>query len=103
MHATYLRKLTPGLGLLCFFVGIIVEDRIYDCTHFVDIHPGGREVFAQFGGKQCTWQVSSPLARMIPSGMLNRADSTKCGSQVLEVAQQASFGRMVWCAVDWTG
>ncbi|GAA5876552.1 hypothetical protein JCM3774_003136 [Rhodotorula dairenensis] len=35
---------------------IIVEDRVYDCTNFLDLHPGGPEVFAQFGGKQCTWQ-----------------------------------------------
>ncbi|GAA5981012.1 hypothetical protein JCM10908_003950 [Rhodotorula pacifica] len=35
---------------------IIVEDRIYDCTDFLDLHPGGPEVFAQFGGRQCTWQ-----------------------------------------------
>ncbi|GAA5838812.1 hypothetical protein JCM11251_006747 [Rhodosporidiobolus azoricus] len=35
---------------------IIVEDRVYDCTQFAELHPGGPEVFTQFGGKQCTWQ-----------------------------------------------
>ncbi|POY70522.1 hypothetical protein BMF94_6436 [Rhodotorula taiwanensis] len=35
---------------------IIIEDRVYDCSDFVDLHPGGPEVFSQFGGKQCTWQ-----------------------------------------------
>ncbi|KAJ8295663.1 putative cytochrome b5 [Rhodotorula toruloides] len=35
---------------------IIVEDRVYDCTNFLDLHPGGPEVFHQFAGKQCTWQ-----------------------------------------------
>lgn len=27
--------------------GIVVEDRVYDCTHFLDLHPGGPEVFHQ--------------------------------------------------------
>ncbi|KAK4052952.1 hypothetical protein OIO90_004076 [Microbotryomycetes sp. JL221] len=28
-------------------IWIIVEDLVYDCTHFTEIHPGGPEVFAQ--------------------------------------------------------
>lgn len=30
-----------------FRSGIIVEDRVYDCTQFLDLHPGGPEVFTQ--------------------------------------------------------
>lgn len=39
-------------------VGIVIEDRVYDVSSFVDIHPGGPEVFTQFAGHACTWQVS---------------------------------------------
>ncbi|KAM0789790.1 hypothetical protein ACM66B_006642 [Microbotryomycetes sp. NB124-2] len=28
-------------------IWIIVEDRVYDCTHYTEMHPGGPEVFAQ--------------------------------------------------------
>ena len=38
--------------------GIVVEDRVYDCTSFMNIHPGGPSMFEQFAGSQCTWQVS---------------------------------------------
>ncbi|KAM0747621.1 cytochrome b5 [Meredithblackwellia eburnea MCA 4105] len=36
---------------------IVVEDRVYDVTTYVGIHPGGPEVFKNFVGKDCTWQV----------------------------------------------
>lgn len=38
-------------------VWIVIEDRVYDCTHFLDkFHPGSPETILGFAGKQCTWQ-----------------------------------------------
>ncbi|KAK8116105.1 hypothetical protein PG984_012607 [Apiospora sp. TS-2023a] len=33
---------------------IVVHDKIYDCTKFVDEHPGGEEVMLDVGGQDAT-------------------------------------------------
>jgi cytochrome b involved in lipid metabolism len=44
--------------------GIVVEDRVYDCTDFLDkFHPGSPETILEFAGKQCTWQVRQVLCQ----------------------------------------
>jgi hypothetical protein len=45
-------------------LGIVIEDKVYDCTTFADQHPGGESMIYQFAGKSCTWQVS-PRIRII--------------------------------------
>jgi cytochrome b involved in lipid metabolism len=35
---------------------IVVENIVYDCTQFVEDHPGGRQVIESFRGQDCSWQ-----------------------------------------------
>jgi cytochrome b involved in lipid metabolism len=35
---------------------IVIDDIVYDCTGFIDEHPGGREVLVPFRGHDCSWQ-----------------------------------------------
>jgi hypothetical protein len=50
-------KSCPEANRLTVSAGIVVEDKIYDCTNFADMHPGGESMILQFAGKSCTWQV----------------------------------------------
>lgn len=38
--------------------GIVVDEVVFDCTEYVSEHPGGRSVIENFGGQDCSWQVS---------------------------------------------
>jgi hypothetical protein len=38
-------------------LGIVIDDKVYDVTNFIDLHPGGTSFFEGFGGASCTWQV----------------------------------------------
>lgn len=35
---------------------IVVDDIVYDCSEFVSVHPGGRQVILSFAGEDCSWQ-----------------------------------------------
>jgi cytochrome b involved in lipid metabolism len=35
---------------------IVVDNVVYDCTHFVSEHPGGDTVINSFVGEDCSWQ-----------------------------------------------
>lgn len=35
---------------------IVVDDVVYDCSVFVDEHPGGVQVIESFRGEECSWQ-----------------------------------------------
>jgi len=35
---------------------LVIDDIVYDCTDFVDDHPGGETVIRSFGGRSCSWQ-----------------------------------------------
>lgn len=35
---------------------IVVDDVIYDCTEFIEDHPGGEQVISSFIGEDCSWQ-----------------------------------------------
>jgi cytochrome b involved in lipid metabolism len=35
---------------------IVVDNIVYDCSSFIDHHPGGEEVIRSFGGQECSWQ-----------------------------------------------
>jgi cytochrome b involved in lipid metabolism len=35
---------------------IVVDNIVYDCTEFINEHPGGEEVILSFGGQDCSWQ-----------------------------------------------
>jgi cytochrome b involved in lipid metabolism len=35
---------------------IVVDDVIYDCTEFIEEHPGGEQVISSFIGEDCSWQ-----------------------------------------------
>jgi hypothetical protein len=35
---------------------IVVDNVVYDCSDFIDEHPGGRQVIASFLGEDCSWQ-----------------------------------------------
>jgi hypothetical protein len=37
--------------------GIVIDNRVYDVTTFLNVHPGGEAFFTDFGGRSCTWQV----------------------------------------------
>jgi hypothetical protein len=37
-------------------VWIVVDNIVYDCTEFADMHPGGYTVIQSFAGKDCSWQ-----------------------------------------------
>ncbi|KAJ5758785.1 hypothetical protein N7520_005941 [Penicillium odoratum] len=37
-------------------VWIVVDTVIYDCTQFIDEHPGGETVIRSFVGEDCSWQ-----------------------------------------------
>ncbi|KAJ5329745.1 hypothetical protein N7452_010135 [Penicillium brevicompactum] len=53
---------------------LIVHDKVYDCTSFVDEHPGGEEVLLDVGGQDSTEAFEdvghSDEAREILDGML---------------------------------
>lgn len=52
-------RLSPKIrSILLMKEGIVIDNRVYDVTTFMEIHPGGPSMFEQFAGKQCTWQVS---------------------------------------------
>jgi cytochrome b involved in lipid metabolism len=35
---------------------IVVDNIVYDCTSFIDEHPGGHQVIESFRGQDCSWQ-----------------------------------------------
>jgi cytochrome b involved in lipid metabolism len=35
---------------------IVIDNIVYDCTSFVDEHPGGRQVIESFRSQDCSWQ-----------------------------------------------
>lgn len=35
---------------------IVVDDIVYDCTDFIEEHPGGEQVILSFVGEDCSWQ-----------------------------------------------
>jgi cytochrome b involved in lipid metabolism len=35
---------------------IVVDHIVYDCSGFIDDHPGGRQVIVSFVGEDCSWQ-----------------------------------------------
>lgn len=35
---------------------IVVDDIVYDCSEFLDDHPGGQQVILSFVGQDCSWQ-----------------------------------------------
>ncbi|KAL2421290.1 hypothetical protein ABEF95_008146 [Exophiala dermatitidis] len=35
---------------------LVIDEVVYDCTSFVDRHPGGDAVIKNFAGKDCSWQ-----------------------------------------------
>lgn len=35
---------------------IVIDHIVYDCTQFVQDHPGGRQVIESFRGQDCSWQ-----------------------------------------------
>ncbi|OAK99964.1 hypothetical protein IQ06DRAFT_336526 [Phaeosphaeriaceae sp. SRC1lsM3a] len=37
-------------------VYIVVDNIVYNCTQFVEDHPGGRQVIESFRGQECSWQ-----------------------------------------------
>jgi cytochrome b involved in lipid metabolism len=37
-------------------IWIIINNIIYDCTDFIDSHPGGSVVISSFVGQDCSWQ-----------------------------------------------
>jgi len=37
-------------------VWIMIDDIIYDCTDFINEHPGGTMVIRSFSGEDCSWQ-----------------------------------------------
>jgi hypothetical protein len=46
-----------SFGVLTWHVLVIVIDNIvYDCTHFLKEHPGGEQIIKSFGGAECSWQ-----------------------------------------------
>ncbi|KAF9697942.1 hypothetical protein EKO04_004403 [Ascochyta lentis] len=53
---------------------IVVHDKVYDCTSFVDEHPGGEEVMLDVGGQDSTEAFEdvghSDEAREILDGLL---------------------------------
>ena len=53
---------------------MVVHDKVYDCTSFVDEHPGGEEVMLDVGGQDATDAFEdvghSDEAREILKGML---------------------------------
>jgi cytochrome b involved in lipid metabolism len=53
---------------------IVVHDKVYDCTSFVDEHPGGEEVMLDVGGQDSTEAFEdvghSDEAREILEGLL---------------------------------
>ncbi|KAJ4407964.1 hypothetical protein N0V91_003630 [Didymella pomorum] len=53
---------------------IVVHDKVYDCTSFVDEHPGGEEVLLDVGGQDSTEAFEdvghSDEAREILDGLL---------------------------------
>ncbi|EXJ65967.1 uncharacterized protein A1O5_10943 [Cladophialophora psammophila CBS 110553] len=43
-------------GKSCPDIWIVIDDIVYDCTIFVNEHPGGDTVIRSFAGKDCSWQ-----------------------------------------------
>jgi cytochrome b involved in lipid metabolism len=35
---------------------IVVDKIVYDCTNFLEEHPGGEQIIKSFGGAECSWQ-----------------------------------------------
>ena len=35
---------------------IVVDNVVYDCTEFIEEHPGGEQVILSFLGEDCSWQ-----------------------------------------------
>lgn len=35
---------------------VVVDNIVYDCTNFIDQHPGGDTVIRSFIGEDCSWQ-----------------------------------------------
>ena len=48
------QNLTEGFRF--FHLGIVVDEVVYDCSTWVDEHPGGDSVIRSFGGQDCSWQ-----------------------------------------------
>lgn len=46
-------SLCPKLSSI-FQSGLVIDEIVYDCTSFVDKHPGGNAVIKSFGGKDCS-------------------------------------------------
>jgi hypothetical protein len=38
--------------------GVVVDRIVYDCTHFIQEHPGGPDVIENFAGSDCTCKPS---------------------------------------------
>ena len=38
------------------YAWIVVENIVYDCTNFIEEHPGGDTVIRSFVGEDCSWQ-----------------------------------------------
>ncbi|KAJ9627251.1 hypothetical protein H2203_003713 [Taxawa tesnikishii (nom. ined.)] len=73
---------------------LIVHDKVYDCSSFVDEHPGGEEVLLDVAGQDSTEAFEdvghSDEAREILEGLLigklKREVSRRPGTQVLRTA-----------------
>jgi len=35
---------------------IVVDKIVFDCTNFLQEHPGGEQIIKSFGGAECSWQ-----------------------------------------------
>jgi cytochrome b involved in lipid metabolism len=33
---------------------IVIKDKVYDCTQYLNKHPGGKDLILRLGGKDCT-------------------------------------------------
>lgn len=35
---------------------LVIDNIVYDCTHFATDHPGGSDILESFSGSNCSWQ-----------------------------------------------
>jgi hypothetical protein len=52
------RSTALSTDVLTALAGIVVDEIVYDCTDFLGKHPGGSHIIREFGGRDCSWQVS---------------------------------------------
>ena len=42
--------------LKLIFLGIVIDNVVFDCSAFAFEHPGGENIINSFGGEECSWQ-----------------------------------------------